>query len=191
MSKEFWDFLSALPSLIFLIGVIVIVWILARHNYLRKIDYFFSKIIFKTKNILVGEYWRGFDEKYGKDIRVYLALTNDKIIIAPIYFSSLRKTVIPYTKINEFDIVLRQSSSEHIDVDENKFPIQIRDMEFILIHYIMGNGSGDAVTIHIASYANYYKFNKYAYSKCNYFEKVKNQIHDKFIQSFNTYERTF
>lgn len=55
----------------------------------------------------------------------------------------------------------------------------------------MDNGSEDTVVISFASWKRYYKFNRYAYSKCNCFEKIKSLINDKVIKSVNTYERTF
>lgn len=192
MSNEFWDFLHALPSIIFLVGIIIAIWILARHNYLRKIDYFFAKIIFKTNNILVGRYVRGLNEKYDEDTIIYIALTDDNIIIKPIYFSFLRKTILPYTEISRFEIVLRgHIKGFQTEVDENQFPLHISDLNYILIRYTMNIGKEDNVTISFRQYVNYYKFNKYVYSKCNYFEKAKNQIPDKLIQSFNTHERTY
>lgn len=185
MSNEFWDFLGALPSLIFLVGIIIIIWIFTRHNYLRKIDYFFSKMIFKSKNILIGEYWRGFDEKYDKYTFIYLVLTNEGIIICPIFYR--HRTFIPYEKIMKFEYVLKEAS----DIDENQFPLRFKDLQFILIDYIMDNLKKDSITLSFYNGKKHVKFNDYVYSKHGFFEKIKSQIPDKVIQSFDTKKRAY
>lgn len=191
-NSNLWEFLHALPSLIWLAGSIIIICILDKRFYLRiiRLDYLIKKIRFKTKSIIIGDYWSGFNEKYKKYTRIFMVLTNDKIIITPFY--SLRKSFIQYEKINSFDIVLTEPYKGYIvELDENKFPVNIRDLEFIEIKYITDNGKEDTVVLRTRDWERYYKFNRYAYSKCNYFEKIKSQIGEKVIQSTKTYERKF
>ena len=132
MSYEFEVFLFFfLPILLTLIFIFIMIEKYLWHSRPIKIDYFFKSKRFKTKNILTGRYEHGFDEKYKRSTRIYLVLTNDRVIIAPFY---LRKTYILYNKIIKFDIVLKVHKKDYVvELDENSFPRNIRDLEYIEI----------------------------------------------------------
>ncbi len=168
---------AMIKTICFSLALLGVLYYFKRYDWMKRIDYFFSRLRFRTNYILLCEYLRGFDMKYDEFKLSYLVADNKGIWICPIY-SVARKTLIPYSSITCFTVVYESDANINDLIPKNIYTI-----DHIYIKHTIDADSQDELKVIAIHNSDYVRYNKYVFSKANLIQYVLAHISEnKYVQ---------